>query len=193
LPNRESAEPHPLSPYAAAKLASEIMLLGYAESYGLEVVCFRYFNVYGLRQDPRSPYSGVLSIFTERFQAGLPVTVYGDGEQTRDFISVEDVARANCHALTADKVINGRYNLCTAKAVSLNQVLDIYQEIYPLAPAVQYTTSRVGDIRHSLGDFSRLKNILGITPQVPFNRGLRALIAGCQPGFLEGGIYHRNR
>lgn len=189
LPNRESAEPHPLSPYAAAKLASEIMLLGYAESYGLEVVCFRYFNVYGPRQNPHSPYSGVLSVFTERFQASLPVTVYGDGEQTRDFISVEDIARVNCHALTADKVTNGRYNACTAKAVSLNQVLDIYREFYPLAPPVQYTHSRVGDIRRSLGDFSRLKNILGITPQVPFQQGLQALIASQQPRSLQKKIY----
>ena len=181
LPNRESAEPQPLSPYAAAKLASEVMLLGYRESYGLETVCFRYFNVYGLRQDPSSPYSGVLSIFTERFQKGLPVTVYGDGEQTRDFVSVEDVARANCQAMTADRIASGRYNVCTGKAVSLNEVLRIYREAYPTAPPVQYTTARRGDIRHSLGDPSQLSSKLGIKAQVPFEQGLRALIAGQKP------------
>jgi UDP-glucose 4-epimerase len=181
LPNRESAEPQPLSPYAAAKLASEVMLLGYRESYGLETVCFRYFNVYGLRQDPSSPYSGVLSIFTERFQQGLPVTVYGDGEQTRDFVAVEDVARANYQAVTAAKIASGRYNVCTGQAVSLNEVLRIYREAYPTAPPVQYTTARRGDIRHSLGDPSQLSSKLGIKAQVPFDQGLRALIAGQKP------------
>ena len=111
LPNRESATPRPQSPYAAAKLAAEVMLLGYAASYGLEAVCLRYFNVYGPRQDPSSPYSGVLSIFTDRFRQGLPVTVYGDGEQTRDFIAVRDVARANREALLQTPITAGHYNV----------------------------------------------------------------------------------
>ncbi len=181
LPTPESAQPHPLSPYAAAKLASEIMLLGYAESYSLPVVCFRYFNVYGPRQDPRSPYSGVLSIFTERFKAGVPVTVYGDGEQTRDFVSVQDVARANCHALTADNVTIGRYNVCTNKANSLNHTLNIFHDIYPAAPPAQYAEARIGDIRHSLGDANLLKSKLGISAQIPFDQGLRALITESVP------------
>lgn len=178
LPNREIDSPHPVSPYAAAKLASEVMLLGYAQSYGLEVVCFRYFNVYGPRQNPASPYSGVLSIFSDRFKAGLPVTVYGDGQQSRDFISVRDVARANCHALTDATVPSGRYNLCTGQATSLNQVLHVFREAYPVAPTPRYAQPRAGDIRHSRGDPARLREALGIEAQVPFQEGLRALIAG---------------
>lgn len=178
LPNRESAIPQPQSPYAAAKLAAEVMLLGYAASYGLEAVCLRYFNVYGPRQDPRSPYSGVLSIFTDRFRNGLPVTVYGDGEQTRDFISVRDVAWANSRALTQAQVTAGCYNVCTGQGVSLNQVLTIYHQLFPNAPPVDYAAARIGDIRHSLGDPKQLRNLLGFNAQTPFAQGLRELALG---------------
>ncbi|HAO33994.1 MAG TPA: GDP-mannose 4,6-dehydratase [Candidatus Competibacter sp.] len=178
LPNQESATPQPQSPYAAAKLASEVMLLGYAASFGVEAACLRYFNVYGPRQDPSSPYSGVLSIFTDRFQRGFPVTVYGDGEQTRDFISVKDVARANGQALTGARLASGRYNVCTGRAVSLNQVLAIYRELFPDVPPAEYADARVGDIRESLGDPSRLKELLKFQAQIAFDRGLRDLILG---------------
>lgn len=175
LPNRESALPQPQSPYAAAKLAAEAMLLGYAASYGLEAVCLRYFNVYGPRQDPASPYSGVLSIFTDRFRRGLPVIVYGDGEQTRDFISVRDVARANGEALIKKRVSYGCYNTCTGYATSLNQVLAIYRELFPKTPPAEYTVARMGDIRHSLGDPSRLLTMLEFSSQVSFKQGLHEL------------------
>ena len=178
LPNQESAIPQPQSPYAAAKLASEVMLLGYAASYGLEAICLRYFNVYGPRQDPGSPYSGVLSIFTDRFQGGLPVTVYGDGEQTRDFISVRDVARANGEALTQMQVVADRYNVCTGQGISLNQVLAIYQELFPNAPPVEYTAARIGDIRHSRGDPGKLQDMLSVKSQTSFEQGLRELAMG---------------
>ncbi len=178
LPNRESALPQPLSPYAAAKLAAEVMLLGYAASYRLEAVCLRYFNVYGPRQDPGSPYSGVLSIFTDRFQRGLPVTVYGDGEQTRDFISVRDVAEYNGQALTRQDVVVGRYNVCTGHAVSLKQVLAIYRELFPNAPPTEFASGRIGDIRHSLGDPALLREMLQFSAQTEFAQGLRELNAG---------------
>ncbi|HHW76937.1 MAG TPA: NAD-dependent epimerase/dehydratase family protein [Xanthomonadaceae bacterium] len=175
LPNRESVTPQPQSPYAAAKLAAEVMLLGYAASYGLEAVCLRYFNVYGPRQDPGSPYSGVLSIFTDRFRRGLPVTVYGDGEQTRDFVSVRDVARANGEALLATEIVSGRYNVCTGRAVSLNRVLAIYRELFPGAPPAEYAAARIGDIRHSLGDPALLRDMLRFDARTPFTQGLREL------------------
>jgi UDP-glucose 4-epimerase len=178
LPNQESAAPQPQSPYAAAKLAAEVMLLGYAASYGLEAICLRYFNVYGPRQDPTSPYSGVLSIFTDRFQRGLPVTIYGDGEQTRDFISVRDVARANGEALLGTDVVSGRYNVCTGRAVSLNQVLAIYRELFPGVPPAEYSTARIGDIRHSLGDPTQLRDMLRFDARIPFAQGLRELALG---------------
>lgn len=175
LPNREATMPQPQSPYAAAKLAAEVMLLGYAASYGLEAVCLRYFNVYGPRQDPASPYSGVLSIFTDRFRRGLPVTVYGDGEQTRDFISVRDVARANGEALTREGVTSGRYNVCTGRAVSLNQVLALYRELFPEAPPAEQAAARIGDIQHSLGDPDLLRRMLAFDAEVLFAQGLREL------------------
>ena len=176
LPNRESAHPQPLSPYAAAKLAAEIMLLGYGACYDLEVVCLRYFNVYGLRQDPSSPYSGVLSIFIERYQAGLPVIVFGDGEQTRDFVSVHDVARINCQALTAETITIGHYNVCTGNALSLNQVLAFCKRVYPNAPNPQYDKPRIGDVRHSVGDPKLLERVLSLKAKIPFEEGLRVLI-----------------
>jgi UDP-glucose 4-epimerase len=175
LPNQETAMPQPQSPYAAAKLAAEVMLLGYAASYGLEAVCLRYFNVYGPRQDPASPYSGVLSIFTDRFRRGLPVTVYGNGEQTRDFISVRDVARANGEALTRVGVASGRYNVCTGRAVSLNQVLALYRELFPETPPDERAAARIGDIQHSLGDPDLLKRMLAFDAEVSFAQGLREL------------------
>ena len=178
LPNQESANPQPQSPYAAAKLAAEVMLLGYAASYGLETVCLRYFNVYGPRQDPNSPYSGVLSIFTDRFRCGLPVIVYGDGEQTRDFIAVRDVADANGKALTQAHVVSGRYNVCTGRAVSLNQVLAVYCELFLDVPPAEYAPGRIGDIRHSLGDPSLLRTMLQFNAQTSFQQGLRELALG---------------
>jgi UDP-glucose 4-epimerase len=176
LPNREPNEPNPRSPYAAAKLAGEVMLLGYAASFHLEVVCFRYFNVYGPRQNPHSPYSGVLSIFLERFRSSLPVTVYGDGEQTRDFVSVEDVRRANCHALTADEVVTGRYNVCSGRTTSLNQVLEILGKAYSHPSPVRYSEPRIGDIRHSLGDPELAKKVLGIESRISVEEGLSKMI-----------------
>ena len=177
LPNRESAQPQPQSPYAAAKLASEIMLLCYAESYDLEVVCLRYFNIYGPRQDPHSPYSGVLSIFTQRFRAGLPITIYGDGEQSRDFVAVQDVAHINGRALTANNVATGRFNVATGNATSLNQVLAVYRNTFPNVSPVHYAPARIGDIRHSVGDPRQLQRMLGVAPEIPLEQGLKTLIA----------------
>ena len=177
LPNRESTQPQPQSPYAAAKLASEIMLLGYAESYGLDVVCLRYFNIYGPRQDSNSPYAGVLSIFTQRFRAGLPITIYGDGEQSRDFVAVQDVARINGHALTTNKAVTGRFNVATGTAASLNQVLAVYRDVFVNASPVRYVSARIGDIRHSLGDPEKLQRMLRVAPETTLEQGLQALIA----------------
>ena len=180
LPNRELDHPHPLSPYAAAKLAAEILLLGYSVSYSLEAVCLRYFNVYGPRQDARSPYSGVLSIFAERCQAGLPVTIHGDGEQTRDFVSVYDVARINGHALTVGTATTGCYNVCTGTAISLNQVLALFQRAYPEVPKPQYDNPRIGDVRHSVGGPEWLERVLGLKTEVSFEEGLGILIGYVQ-------------
>lgn len=176
LPSREDHITDPRSPYAGAKLASEVMLLSYAAHYDLDVVCFRYFNIYGQRQNPYSPYSGVLSIFLERFCSNRPITVYGDGEQTRDFVAVEDVAFANTYALTARHIVSGRYNVCTGQSVSLNRILTILREGYAKSPPIRYGNSRLGDIRHSLGDVQYTQETLGIVAKVPLEQGLQNLI-----------------
>ncbi|MEM7393607.1 MAG: NAD-dependent epimerase/dehydratase family protein [Verrucomicrobiota bacterium] len=116
----ESALAEPVGNYGNAKLISELMLKQYARSYGITAICNRYFNVFGPRQDPSSPYSGVISLFTDRYSRGLPVTVFGDGGQTRDFISVHDVAVANTIAATADHAETGSYNICTGNSRSLS-------------------------------------------------------------------------
>lgn len=176
LPLRETSPLKPLSPYAAAKLASEVMLLGYGQSYGLEIVCFRYFNVYGPRQNPGSPYSGVLSIFTQRYKSKLPVTVFGDGEQTRDFISVSDVVEANCRALTNDEVQSGCYNVCTGNSFSLNQVLQMYARLFPGGHPPRYGLARTGDIRHSKGDPGKLWREFLLKSRLDFKEGLAQLV-----------------
>lgn len=180
LPNRETAVARPLSPYAGAKLAGEAMLASYTASYGLQTVCFRYFNIYGPRQDPGSPYSGVLSLFTRQFIRNQPVTVYGDGEQTRDFVAVADVAEANYRALTGDDGRDGVFNLCTGHALSLNQVLEVYRQRFPHAPPARYQAAREGDIRHSLGDPGLLRQRFGWAPETRFEAGLEALLAGAE-------------
>ena len=126
FPIRESTEKKPISPYGSAKLASEALLLGHGAAFGLTVRCQRYFNVFGPRQDPASPYSGVISIFDRHYRDGKGVTIYGDGQQTRDFISVHDVARANVLAATAPTVSSGVANICTGRATSLLEVAGVF-------------------------------------------------------------------
>lgn len=173
LPIREETEKKPISPYGEAKLASEGILLGQS---GLTVRCHRYFNVFGPRQDPASPYSGVISIFDRRYRDGKGVTIYGDGRQTRDFISVHDVARANVIAATKPGIISGVANICSGRATSLLDIVAIFARHYPAAPKPQFAPGRAGDIIHSLGRPDRAKAELGFTAQVPVADGLAELI-----------------
>ncbi len=176
LPIREETAKQPISPYGEAKLASEGILLGWAQRTGGVARCHRYFNVFGPRQDPASPYSGVISIFDRRYRDGKGVTIYGDGRQTRDFISVHDVARANAIAVTQPGIGSGAANICTGRATSLLDVVVIYAGHYPAAPAVQFAPARAGDIIHSLGRPDRAKAELGFVAQVTVAAGLGELI-----------------
>lgn len=176
LPIREETAKQPISPYGEAKLASEGILLGWAQRTGGVARCHRYFNVFGPRQDPASPYSGVISIFDRRYRDGKGVTIYGDGRQTRDFISVHDVARANAIAVTQPGIGSGAANICTGRATSLLDVVGIYAGHYPAAPAVQFAPARAGDIIHSLGRPDRAKAELGFVAQVTVAAGLGELI-----------------
>lgn len=146
----------PMTPYAADKLASEHYLDFYRRQHGLEPVVFRFFNIYGPRQDPSSPYSGVISIFTERAQQGLPITVFGDGEQTRDFLYVGDLVAVLLQALEQGVVEPGAVNVGLNRATSLNQLLAAIRDVLGQLPTVSYQAARGGDIRHSRANNSRL-------------------------------------
>ncbi|HEY1109267.1 MAG TPA: NAD-dependent epimerase/dehydratase family protein [Opitutaceae bacterium] len=176
VPTRENTEKRPISPYGAAKLASEAILLGHAAAFGFVARCQRYFNVFGPRQDPASPYSGVISIFDRRYREGKGVTIYGDGQQTRDFISVHDVARANVIAATRPGVVSGVANICTGRATSLLDIVGIFRRHYPNAPATVHAAPRSGDIVHSRGDPAHAAEALGFRAELPVADGLGELI-----------------
>ncbi|MBS0661780.1 MAG: NAD-dependent epimerase/dehydratase family protein [Verrucomicrobia bacterium] len=175
LPVREGAAKRPVSPYGAAKLASEDLLLGHAAAYGLTVRCQRYFNVFGPRQDPSSPYSGVISIFARRYAEGKPVTIFGDGRQTRDFIAVRDVAHANLLAATRPGLVSGAVNICTGRSTSLLDLAVVFGRLYPGVAAPQHAPARAGDIVHSLGAPGAAVAELGFTAQVAVADGLAEL------------------
>lgn len=181
LPLSESILTRPISLYGMAKRASEEILSGYSASFGLETVCLRYFNIFGPRQDPRSPYSGVISIFAQRFAEGKPVTVYGDGGQTRDFISVHDIARANVIAATRPEVEPTVCNVCTGEPRRLLAVLDVFRAAYPLADDPRFEPARPGEIRHSAGLPDRAARYLGFRPERAFESALAEFIETTRP------------
>ncbi|MDB6093213.1 MAG: hypothetical protein JWM32_775 [Verrucomicrobia bacterium] len=176
-PAREAGEKSPVSPYGAAKLASEALLLGHGATFGFTVRCQRYFNVYGPRQDPSSPYSGVISIFAKRYREGRGVTIYGDGRQTRDFIAVGDVARANAIAATRANLFSGAANICTGRETSLLDLAEIFGRYLPASPLPEHAPARSGDILRSLGDPGKAAAEMGFTANVRVADGLAALIA----------------
>jgi UDP-glucose 4-epimerase len=176
LPIRESTATKPISPYGAAKLASEALLLGHGAAFGIAIRCQRYFNVYGPRQDPASPYSGVLSIFDRRYREGKPVALYGDGRQTRDFISVHDVARANLLAATRPDVVSGVANICTGRATTLLDVIAVFARHYPGATPAAHLPARAGDIVHSRGAPEVAATEIGFRSEVTVETGLTELI-----------------
>ncbi|WP_217477746.1 NAD-dependent epimerase/dehydratase family protein [Stutzerimonas stutzeri] len=152
----EDTPKSPLTPYAVDKLASEHYLDFYRRQHGLEPVIFRFFNIFGPRQDPSSPYSGVISIFTECARKGLPITVFGDGEQTRDFLYVGDLVDVLVQALDATDVREGAVNVGLNRATSLNQLLEAVGEVLGGLPEVRHQAPRPGDIRHSRANNGRL-------------------------------------
>ncbi|MEI8088435.1 MAG: NAD-dependent epimerase/dehydratase family protein [Opitutaceae bacterium] len=175
LPLNEHSLPRPISPYGAAKLASEALLLGYGAAFGISIFCLRYFNVYGPRQDPNSPYSGVISIFSDKLRAGVAPIIFGDGEQTRDFIHVQDIARANVLAATAPSVTSLIANICTGRATSLNQLAAGFRTRFPCAPLPMHVQTKAADIRHSLGTPNAAEASFGFSAQVELVDGLATL------------------
>ncbi|UTW06492.1 NAD-dependent epimerase/dehydratase family protein [Pseudomonas benzenivorans] len=166
----------PLTPYAADKLASEHYLDFYRRQHGLQPAVFRFFNIFGPRQDPSSPYSGVISIFTQRAQQGLPITVFGDGEQTRDFFYVADLVELLLQALLAPQVVSGAVNVGWNQATSLNQLLAEIGGLFGGLPPVSHQAPRPGDIRHSRADNGRLRSSYRLPPATPLRKGLQGLL-----------------
>ncbi|OAI93850.1 NAD-dependent epimerase/dehydratase family protein [Pseudomonas putida] len=166
----------PLTPYASDKLASEQYLDFYRRQHGLEPVVFRFFNIFGPRQDPSSPYSGVISIFCERALNGTPITVFGDGEQTRDFLYVSDLVAVMVQALEMPRVEEGAVNIGLNQATSLNQLLEALRSVLGDLPAVSYGVARSGDIRHSRADNRRLLERFGLPEVTPLAVGLSRLL-----------------
>ena len=175
LPKVETMCPVTLSPYAVDKLASEFACGMYTRLYGLETVCLRYFNVYGPRQDPSSPYSGVISIFTDKLKNKQTPTIFGDGEQTRDFVFVSDVVEANMKAITAEQGVGEYYNIATANKITLNNLLKTLCEIYNIEFKVNYGDVRQGDIKESYALIDKAISKLQWTPKVALSQGLKLL------------------
>ena len=178
LPKREDMPPNPISPYATAKLASEYYMTSFYRCYGLETVCLRYFNVFGPRQDPTSPYSGVLAKFITQMLNGDQPTIFGDGKQSRDFTFVDNVVDANLLACKAEaKEVAGRvFNVATARRTDLYQTFQILKKLTGYTGDVKYADERAGDVKHSLADISRAEQHLGYKPKVDFEEGLRRTI-----------------
>jgi UDP-glucose 4-epimerase len=173
----EMAPLHPQVPYSASKLMAEELIRCYAVCYGMQAVSLRYFNVYGPGQRADSPYSGVLARWCAAARQGQPCLVFGDGEQTRDFVSVHDVARANCLAVTAPEITPGAtFNVATGQATSLNRILTTLRDLVGPQFRWSYAPARAGDILHSCGDSTQLQN-LGWTPKTTLATGLAELIA----------------
>lgn len=166
----------PLTPYAVDKLASEQYLDFYRRQHGLEPVIFRFFNIFGPRQDPSSPYSGVISIFSERATQGLPIKVFGDGEQTRDFLYVGDLVQVMVQALEQPQVEEGAVNIGLNQATSLNQLLAALRDVVGSLPEISYGEARSGDIRHSRADNARLLARFDFPQPTPMVEGLAKLL-----------------
>ncbi len=173
---RENLCPQPLSPYAISKLAAETYAGIYTQLYGLETVSLRYFNVYGLRQNPESPYSGVLSIFAKKIKSTEELIIYGDGNQTRDFVNVKDVADANIRAALAKKASGRIINVGTGKSVSLNDIVVLLEKIKGQNIMVKHMPGRKGEVKHSCADISLARKILRFEPKVKLEDGLRELL-----------------
>jgi UDP-glucose 4-epimerase len=190
LPKREDMLPNPISPYATAKLASEYYMASFYRCYGLETVCLRYFNVFGPRQDPSSPYSGVLARFITQMLDGEAPTILGDGKQSRDFTYVDNVVEANLLASAAEsREVAGRvFNVATAQRVDLFQTFELLKKLTGYSGEVKYGPERAGDVKHSLADISLAEKHLGYKPKVDFEEGLARTVAWYRKRAVEAQV-----
>lgn len=179
LPKREDMAPQPISPYAVSKLAGEGYLSSFWRVYGLQTVTLRYFNVFGPRQNANSEYSAVLAKFMSQMLAGERPTIFGDGEQSRDFTFIDNVVKANllAAAAPAEKVSGRVFNAATGKRIGLNETYRILQELTGFKEPPSYAPARTGDVKHSLADITRAAEAFGYGPAVDFTEGLKRTVA----------------
>jgi nucleoside-diphosphate-sugar epimerase len=176
LPRVETQPPRPLSPYAVSKLAGEYYCQTFTALYGLETVPLRYFNIFGPRQNADSPYSGVLSVFIKSYLHQQAPTIFGDGEQTRDFTFVENTVDATLRACTAPAAAGRVINVGTGERHSLNETVELLNEIFGRSIVPHYGPVRAGDVRESHADITLARELLGYQPHVSFEDGLRRTV-----------------
>jgi nucleoside-diphosphate-sugar epimerase len=178
LPKHEGMTPDPISPYAVAKLASERYMISFYRCYGLETVSLRYFNIFGPRQDPSSPYSGVLAKFITMMLGGKQPTIFGDGEQSRDFTYIDNAVEANLLACKAPaaQAAGKVFNIATGRRITLNETFKLLQNLTSYSGSPIYGDERGGDIKHSLADISSAETNLGYKPKVNFEDGLKRTV-----------------
>ncbi len=177
LPKHEDMLPKPLSPYAAGKLAGEYYVRVYAQTMGLDGVSLRYFNIFGPRQDPSSPYSGVISLFIKCMSLGQRPTIFGDGQQTRDFTYVANVVAANLAAMRHSQPLGGEvFNVGVGQRIRLLDLVVSLNTIYGTQLEAELQPPRAGDVRDSLASLHRIEKVLGYRPTVPFDEGLRRTV-----------------
>lgn len=176
LPKVEAMPPNPLSPYAVAKLVGEYYCSVFYEVYGLETISLRYFNVFGPHQDPASQYAAAIPAFVTAVLKNEPPTIYGDGEQSRDFTYIDNVVEANLLAARAKKTKGEVVNIACGQAVTVNDVIDIINEVLEKNVKPVYAPSRSGDVKHSLADITRAREVIGFEPVIGFEDGLRKAI-----------------
>lgn len=181
LPKRESMVPSPLSPYAISKLTNEYYCRVYWQLYRFPTVALRYFNIFGPYQDPKSEYAAVVPRFITAFQAKRPPTVYGDGEQSRDFTFIDNCVQANLLASTSDGMVGQAFNVGCGAQFTLNQLLDYLRQIMKTDIKANYEPARAGDIRHSYAAIEQIKQF-GYKPSVDFVEGLKRTVAFFAPG-----------
>ena len=185
LPKHEDMLPHPLSPYAAGKLASEHYVRVYAQTMGLDGVSLRYFNIFGPRQDPSSPYSGVISILINMMSRGERPTIYGDGSQTRDFTFVVNAVAANLAAMHHPDALGGDvFNVGSGQSIRLLDLVAALNAIFGQHLEPDFQPPRAGDVRDSLASLERIGHVLGYRPLVSFDEGLRQTVEAGRPAIL---------
>ncbi len=182
LPKHEDMLPRPLSPYAAGKLAGEHYIRVYAQTMGVDGVSLRYFNIFGPRQDPSSPYSGVISLFVTAMLAGRRPRIFGDGSQTRDFTYVANVVQANLRAMRSEQPLGGAVlNVGTGQRISLLDLVETLNQILGTRLEPEFHPGRAGDVPHSLASLERTQAVLGYEPLVSFAEGLRRTVESLRP------------